>query len=301
MLLITGITGYSGNFFLQELINHKYPDNIRCLIRKNSDTTLLDMSGLKIEKVICDLSDINALNDAFIGVTVVIHIAWIINSRAIIEAAVKNNVQRVICVHTTGIYSNYKSASEDYKNIESSIKEIIEVNNSSMGLIYLRPTMIYGMANNKSTYIFIKMVDKLRVFPIVARGKFLLQPVHGKDLGKAYYQVLEKTNILNGDYILSGEKSISILALLNLISNYLEKKTVFISIPLIISVFLAKFLKLVTINKLDFVEKVQRMGEDRSYSYESAARDFGYAPMSFEEGLKSEVYQYIQTSNSKSI
>lgn len=50
MLLVTGITGHSGQYFLQELINNKYKDPIRCIIRKTSDTKFLDDSGLNIEK-----------------------------------------------------------------------------------------------------------------------------------------------------------------------------------------------------------------------------------------------------------
>ena len=36
------------------------------------------------------------------------------------------------------------------------------------------------------------------------------------------------------------------------------------------------------------------MGEDRSYSHATAANDFGYDPISFEEGIEQEVKQYLQ-------
>ena len=59
MLLVTGITGHTGRYFLQELIRHKYEGPIRCVIRETSDTSILDHCGLKIEKVIGDLNDPN--------------------------------------------------------------------------------------------------------------------------------------------------------------------------------------------------------------------------------------------------
>ena len=141
--------------------------------------------------------------------------------------------------------------------------------------------------------IFIKMVDKLRIFPLIDYGKNLLQPVNGKDLGKAYFQLLVNKNIITGDYILSGKDPISMLDMMRLISNYLGKKTIFFNIPLSAGVFLAQLFKLVTFNKFDFIERVQRMGEDRSFSYADAFRDFGYDPMPFSEGLKVEVKQYL--------
>lgn len=57
MLLVTGITGHSGRYFLQELIKNKYEGIIRCIVRETSDTWMLDNSGLKIEKAVGDLTD----------------------------------------------------------------------------------------------------------------------------------------------------------------------------------------------------------------------------------------------------
>ena len=59
-------------------------------------------------------------------------------------------------------------------------------------------------------------------------------------------------------------------------------------------VLLAKVLKSVTFGKKDYVEKMLRLGEDRSFSHEAASRDFGYAPDSFNEGLKREVEEYMK-------
>lgn len=36
------------------------------------------------------------------------------------------------------------------------------------------------------------------------------------------------------------------------------------------------------------------MGEDRSCSHESAAKDFGYSPMPFKAGLEIEVSEYLR-------
>lgn len=205
------------------------------------------------------------------------------------KAAVKNNVRRAILVYTTDIYSKYKSAIEEYKSIELSIEKILKESNYPIGLIYLRPIMIYGNVNDRNIVVFIKMLDKLRLFPVIAHGKNLLQPVNGRDLGKAYYQVLSKPDIMNVDYILSGEKPITMLEMFKLISDNLGKKTTFISVPLGLGVFMARCLRACTLGKVDYIEKVQRMGKDRSFSHEDARRNFGYKPMPFAEGLKIEV------------
>jgi len=295
MLLITGITGHSGRYFLKELVKNKYEGSIRCIVRETSDTLLLDNSGLKIEKFVGDLDDQQFVDKATVGVDTVVHIGSIFYSVILMRAALKNNVKKAIIVHTTGIYSKYKSASEEYKKIESSIEKIINNSNKPIGLIYLRPTMIYGYLNDKNMVVFIKMADKLRLFPIISHGKNLLQPVNGRDLGKAYYQVLSKPEIISGDYILSGEKPIAMVEMFKIISNNLGKKTIFISIPLRLGVFMASCLKLFTLGKVNYIEKVQRMGEDRNFSHDAASKDFGYKPMSFDDGIELEVKDYLNT------
>lgn len=298
MLLVTGITGHSGSYFLKELIVHKYEGPIRCIVRETSDTASLDGCELNIEKIVGDLGDQNFVDKALAGVDTVLHISSIFYSVTVMKAAVKNNVRKAILVHTTGIYSKYKSASREYKKIESEIEKIINSNASQIGLIILRPTMIYGNIDDNNMIIFIKMVDKLRLFPVIDHGRSLLQPVNGRDLGKAYYQVLAHKDVMNGDYILSGEKPVTMHNMFQLIGNILGKRTVFFSVPLAFGIFLARMLKVFTLGKIDFIEKVQRMGEDRSFPHDTASRDFGYNPMPFAEGIRLEVKQYIETFRS---
>ena len=293
MLLITGITGHSGRYFLQELINNKYDGPIRCIVRSTSDTSMLDNSGLNIDKAVGELTDQEFLDKAMVGVEEIIHVASIFYSTKVIEAAVKNNIRRAIFVHTTGIYSKYKSASEEYQNIERTIKQTIENSKSDIQLIYLRPTMIYGYLNDRNMVIFIKMVDRFRILPIIANGRNLLQPVNGRDLGKAYYQVLLKKEIVDGDYILSGDKPISMIEVFELISYYLNKRTFFFSIPLCLGVFMGRLLKLITLNRVDYIERIQRMGEDRNFPHDAAKTDFMYSPMPFEDGLKMVIEEYL--------
>jgi nucleoside-diphosphate-sugar epimerase len=291
MLLVTGITGHTGMYFLQELINNKYEGAIRCIVRATSDTSLLDNSGLNIEKAIGDIDDDAFLNQCMKGVDSILHIVNIRHTLRIIKVAIKNNVERAVCVHTTGIFSKFRIASEEYVVIENVLKDILSKNEIKVTI--LRPTMIYGDMCDRNMSKFIKMVDRFRIFPVINHGKGLIQPVNARDLGKAYYDVLmmpaEKAK---SEYILSGRKPITMLETFKLISNNLGKKTIFISFLLGFGVFLARFMKVATFSKVDYVERVQRMSEDRCFSHEDAKNDFGYNPESFEIGIAREVKEY---------
>jgi len=121
MLYITGITGHTGTWLLKRLIAENYQGPIKCVLRKNSDTTLIDQSKLNIEKVYGDLDDMNFLMESMKNVKTIVHISWIMHSPKIVEAAIANNVNWAILVHTTGRFSKYKSASEEYIKIEESL------------------------------------------------------------------------------------------------------------------------------------------------------------------------------------
>lgn len=297
-VLVTGITGKSGSFLLKQMINEQdrlSNVKVKALVRRESDATELDKANF-IEKVYGNLNNESDLISVFKEhkVDTLLHIAGIRQSENIIKAALsRGEVSRLILVHTTGIFSKYKAAGEDYRQIERNISEMIKDKNISLTI--LRPTMIYGDLNDRNISVFIDMVYRLRIFPVVDHAAYELQPVHAKDLGSAYFEILsnpEKTK--NKNYNLSGGRPIMLKEMLKTISRYLGVKNTFISIPFGIAYAGACILYAVSFSKIDYREKVQRLVETRTFSYEDAKNDFGYSPMCFEEGVKSEVQEYLK-------
>jgi nucleoside-diphosphate-sugar epimerase len=295
MLLVTGVTGHTGRYFLKELINHNYEGPIRCVIRETSDTSQLDISGLNVEKVVGDLNDPNFISQVMTNVDTVMHIYNIHHSPMIVRVAIEKKVKRAILVHTTGIYSEFKYASEGYKKIEKEIQELINKYNDSTNITILRPSMIYGDLCDRNMSKFIKMVDTFRIMPVINSGSSLIQPVNARDLGEAFYTVLMSPSESDGNsYDLSGDKPIRMIDTFKIISKELNKKTIYISVPLRVGVLIAKVLNTLTQGKVNYIERVQRMGENRNYSHEKATRDFGYNPMTFEKGIRIEIQEYLE-------
>ena len=301
MILLTGITGKSGKWFLRNLNDNNSPLNkkrYRAIVRTTSNVELIDQSRLCIEKAYGDLNDESFLEDALKDISIVFHIAGIHNSMKVVNAAIKNKVNWMILVHTTGIYSKYKSASKEYIKIEKKIEQITK--DANISLTILRPTMIYGSINDKNVVIFIKMVDKLRIFPVVNHAKFQLQPVHANDLGNAYYQVLLNEKTTKGkNYILSGKSPIMLIDMLKTIAKLLNKRNLYVSVPFSIAYFGSYVLYLISFKKFDYREKVQRLVEPRVFSHDDAIRDFLYSPMPFEKGIINEVKEYLESKTIK--
>ena len=292
MIAVTGLTGHSGGFLLQQFIDNGYKGKIRCLVRSSTKTDKLSASGLDLEIFPGDLESVEDLTRFVDGAETVIHIAGIWRTLKLLEAISRvDSVKHVVLVHTTGIYSKHKMASDEYKEIEAEMQKYLD---GGMNVTILRPTMIFGDMRDHNISKFIKMVAKFPVMPEIDHGAGLIQPVNARDLGQAYYKAAMVEKLPQLSYNISGERELSIHELLELIAEYMGKKLHFVSVPMGLGVFGAKTLKLFSGGRVDMVEKVLRLGEDRNFSHADATRDFGYQPASFNEGLEREVKEFLQ-------
>lgn len=298
-LVLIGVTGLkSGGVLIDHIASNLdkvktlFPGGIVVICRETSKTE-------KVEKLLPDvtikrgeITDESFLSDSLSGCDTLIHVAGIHWSREIVNAAADNNIRRLILVHTTGIYSKYKAAGEEYRHIDDYVEKQCKENN--IILTILRPTMIYGNIHDMNVVKFISMVDKFPIMPIVRSARFELQPVHYKDLGKAYYDVLMNEKTGGHNYNLSGGEVIQLRDMLNVIGENLGKKVIFISCPFWIAYGGAWGLYCASFGRIDYREKVQRLCEPRVYDHDDATRDFGYKPRMFRVGIVDEVKEYVQ-------
>ena len=299
-LAITGATGMkSGSAFFISIITNQdrvktlFPEGIKLLVRNPKKLDPHYISLYKYEVLVGNLDDKDYLNGAFEGVDTIVHIAGVTRTLNVVEAAIKSKVRRIICVHTTGIYSKYKEAGELYRQIDANLYTMCKEYGISLNV--LRPTMIYGNITDNNVVQFIKMVDKLPFMPVVNQARYELQPVHYEDLATAYFQVLMNEDKTGGkDYILSGGAPIQLRTMLEVIAMNLHKNIHFVSCPYAIAYAGAVALYWLTFQKFDIREKVQRLCEPRVFSYAEAHNDFGYSPRTFQEGVIREVKEYLQ-------
>ncbi len=302
MLYITGITGHSGKWLLKRLASEGYQGRIRCVMRDSREKTpekykIFDQCSLDIEFVVGNIEDEDFLIESMKGVQTVIHIAGITRSLIIVNSAIRSHANWVILVHTTGRFSKYKSASEVYINIEDEIighKVFNQNGERILNCTVLRPTMIYGSSADRNMYRLIGYLKEHRIFPLFGNGQNLMQPVHARDLGNAYYDVLlnpDKT--MNKEYNLSGKDQISYLKIIKIIRSYIGSNIQIIPIPISFSILAAKVYNALFKNAIITVEQVMRMQEDKAFSHADAKNDFGYDPLSFEDGIKEEVEEYL--------
>ncbi len=296
-VLVTGVMGKSGKYFLQNLIDNAddlkmYKFRFSC--RKKNHISDLVMGNLNYEFIEGDLKDEEYLNVLTQNIDIIFHIAGINLSVSLVKYGIESKVKRFVLVHTTGIYSKYKCAAQNYILIENKLEDLLRRGKSTLTI--LRPTMIYGNLEDNNMAVFIKIVDKLKILPVVNGAQYYLQPVWAKDLGMAYYNVLmNEATTRNKNYNLSGGNEIMLIDILKIIAEQLGRgKIYFFSVPYLLAYFIAWNIYIYTLGHFDFREKVQRLVEDRVFDFEDARRDFGYSPTVFEVGIREEIEMYIE-------
>lgn len=312
-VVITGITGKSGQYFLKRLLQEyeslkDYRFKVICrgsATSKNQGGYELLQSAVAEEKLSLEILDVDLkagdeVRKVFAEkVDMLFHIASVKLTMGIVPVALEQGVDNIVMVHTTGIYSRYKKAGEEYRQTEAKIGKLIEEYRSKgrdIAATILRPTMIYGDLQDGNVAMFIKMVDKNRLFPTVNGARYDLQPVWCKDLGNAYFEVMTKWEITkNKEYILSGGEPIQLREMFIEIGKQLGVKNTFLYVPFPIAYVGAWIVYLLTFTKKDLREKVQRMVEPRAYLHELATQDFGYAPAKFADGVAEEIEMYKTT------
>lgn len=299
-LLITGVTCSSGLFLLRLLKNNRYYEDCPVGLLVHREESVPKVTELFPEaSLYCgDLTDMAFMDRVFslTDYTTILHIAGIYTSKEITKVAIDYHVERIVLVHTTGMYSLHKNEASCFKKTEEEVIGLLE--NNKIDYTILRPTMIFGTNGDGTIERYVKMVSKYPIVPLVNKGRSLIQPVYYQDLSKAFYKVLKSPeSTKNKCYNLSGESPITMLELHVEIGNQLSKKRSFVNIPLWLACFAAWFLKICSLGKIDKRDAILRMDENRDFSHYDATQDFGYAPLSFAKALrKSLEEQYLQVN-----
>jgi nucleoside-diphosphate-sugar epimerase len=166
--LVTGASGFIGGHLVRGLVGEGY--QVRCLVRPNSDTSLLDELG--VETVMGDLTEPSSLANAVSGCSRVFHCAALVSdwattkeieqinvngTRNLLEASVNASVERFIHLSTTDVYGypDRPGVEESYESsrfrnwyaqtklaAEREVRQIEQ--RHGLSTVILRPATVYG-------------------------------------------------------------------------------------------------------------------------------------------------------------
>jgi acetylornithine/succinyldiaminopimelate/putrescine aminotransferase/nucleoside-diphosphate-sugar epimerase len=166
--LVSGATGFIGGHLVQRLVRDGL--QVRCLVRADSDTSLLD--GLDVEIAVGDLTDAGSLTRAAEGCRYVLHCGALVSdwatpeevkrinvdgTRHLLKASVEASVQRFIHFSSTDVYGYPGGTAIDetcvatrFRNWYAQTKLAAEAEVHRMDkahelpAVILRPATVYG-------------------------------------------------------------------------------------------------------------------------------------------------------------
>ena len=230
LAFVTGATGFLGSHVARVLADNGA--DMRLLVRSSSNPR--NIEGLSADRALGDLRDPASLEKAMAGCDVVFHVAadyrlWVRDpnemyrsnvegTRAILEAARKNRVRRVVytsSVATIGFTRNGYPANEDspvlladmighYKRSKFMAEQLaLEAGRSGLEVVVVNPTTPVGDQDVKPTPTGRIVVDFLkRKFPAYVETGLNLVDV--RECARGHVTALEKGK--SGErYILGGE------------------------------------------------------------------------------------------------
>ena len=230
LAFVTGATGFVGSHVARVLAEQGA--DLRLLIRSGSNPR--NIQNLNADRVVGDLRDPASIEKAMSGCDVVFHVAadyrlWVRDpqqmylanvegTRALLEAAGKNKVRRVVCtssVATMGFTSNGRSADENfpvsldnmighYKRSKFMAEEVaLEAGRGGMDVVVVNPTTPVGEQDIKPTPTGRIVVDFLKKkFPAYVDTGLNLVDV--TECARGHVAALEKGR--TGErYILGGQ------------------------------------------------------------------------------------------------
>ena len=281
-VLVTGATGFTGSRVVPLLIAEGFW--VRCLVRASSDRRRIQ--EYPVDCIEGDLKDVNSLSVAMEDVDYLINVASIGFGHApnIVKAAVQTDIERAVFISTTAIFTTLNVSSKKVRvNAEQVIKK------SPLQYTILRPTMIYGSTGDRNMSRLLRYLKKYPFLPIFGNGKCLQQPVYVEDVAWAAVAVLNNKETIGKAYNIPGADALTMNQVVDTISILLGTQTQRMHLPA--KPFVSG---LTLLEKCGFSlplksEQILRLNEDKTFPWDDAARDFGYNPFSFKEGVSREI------------
>lgn len=288
MILVTGATSQLGEVIVKKLISKN--EQVRCFVRKSSK--LQGLQNENVEFAFGDFNDENSINNAISGVDYIIHIGGIWHAKYFLNALDSQNktIKKAVFVGSTSRFQKINSKDPKELQLVERMKNAEDIINSSkQNTVIIRPTMLYGIDKDKNILTLINFMNKYNFFPIIGKGNGLKQPVHVYDVADAVITAMFNEKLNKNEYNIPGANSIEYSKIIYEIKKNLNKPVLIMHIPVSVARLGFMAYKIIKPKTIINISMINRVNKSFTFDYEAAKKDFGYSPMTFEQGVKIQI------------
>jgi nucleoside-diphosphate-sugar epimerase len=304
-LLVTGGSGFLGGYVLAEAARRGHS----CVALARSPAAARTVAACGAAPLTGDLDDA-ALTDVFARARcdALVNLASLGfgHAPAVVGAAASSGLDRAVFVSTTAVTTTVPSRT---KPVRLAAEETIR--SSGLKWTILRPTMIYGTADDRNLSRLLALLARLGrlprlgripaagtgrvlgaglplVLPVPGGGGGLQQPVHVADAAAAALAAVERPEAACRRYDVAGPSPLTFAELLRLSAAAVNCRVHLVPIPLAPVIAATRGYERVSDRPRIRAEQWQRLAEDKAFPIHAAVRDLGYAPRSFAAGIRAE-------------
>ena len=281
-VLVTGGTGFTGTAVVRAL--RESGIDVRCLVRPTSDRRHLPSAGIEVS--VGDAGDRASLERALQGMDALMSVASLGFGHApnLVAAATRAGVGRAVFFSTTSIFTALEPPT---KRVRLQAEE--EIRASGLAYTLLRPTMIYGTGRDRNMARLIRYLQRWPVIPVFGSGRARYQPVHVDDVAAAALASLRSPESEKKVYTISGASVLALDAIIDTVCRLLGRRALKVHLP---AAPVAAVMQAAERRGLRLplrAEQILRLEEDKCFDHTEAARDLGYRPRTFEDGIQQEI------------
>lgn len=291
MILVTGGTGFIGQFLVRNLVAIGRPTRI--LLRPSRTSPKLPKS-VPVEVAVCSLRDERGLRAAMKGVDIIFHLAGserqgsradlaeidINGTQTLVQIAGQSGVKRLIFLSHLG--ADRTSAYSLLK-----VKGLAENHIIKSGLDYtiIRTAPVYGSNDQFTTSLARLLKLSPGIFLLPGDGKTIIQPLWVEDLVAVMISCLEDDNTRNRFFSVGGPEYLRFFQVIEFVMEALDiqRQVISINVPLlrILSLWVEQtfFNFPISIFWLDY------LAVDRTCTLDTLPRYFGINPARFQNSL----------------
>ena len=142
---------------------------------------------------------------------------------------------------------------------------------------------------DRNMWRLIRFMRYSPIAPIFGDGKYLQQPIFVDDVAQAVVSCLGSDKTIGKSYNIAGKHPLTYNDVIDTIAKQMNKRVWKIHVPSKPVLSLLRFFERMRIPFSIKAEQVLRLNENKDFSYAEAQRDFGFRPLSFEEGIGTEL------------
>ena len=319
-VLVTGGTGFTGKALVRRLIDAEH--QVVALDYKEGLKTQ-EIRDWGAEVIIGSVTDKAAVERAMKGASLVFHVAAAFRemnvpnsfyadvnvggTANVLEAALKQNVQRFIYCSTQGVHGNvdHPPGSEDspiqpadYYQQTKYEGELVcrQHQDKGMKIVILRPTAIYGPGDHERYTMIFKRVAS-GTFPMFGSGKTFYHPVYIDNLTDAFLAVMEEGKGDGQAYIIADEEYVELNDLVQRVARAMSISVRIPHYPLLPLMIAGHVCEKVCapfgIAPPIFPRRVDWFRQNRAFRIDKAKQELGYQPkVDLDTGLR-RMYEWL--------